>query len=270
MSPRARKESSVIRFLRFLRAGDAACTETRKHRLEFAARGGRVAISAQRLAELAAADLVLREGDRVALTPAGRAHLARLLADDDPFLRQHEGIRRREQSHRDPVGAILIDEAESPLSWLAKRRGPGGRPLIDAAQFQAGERLRADFTRAGLTPRVTSNWIAPVAQGRRATGASAASFSDAVLAAKERVSRALEAAGPEFCGLLLDVCCFLKGLETVERERHWPPRTAKVVLGLALDRLARHYGIRSELRGPSRSAMRAWQAPGARPTINGQ
>jgi len=106
-----------------------------------------------------------------------------------------------------------------------------------------------------------------VAQARR--GPSGAAFAETMVAAKFRFDRALAAAGKEFAGLLLDVCCFLKGLETVERERGWPPRTGKVVLGLALDRLAAHYGIAAEARGPRRVPTRAWQAQGARPVIDG-
>jgi len=183
------------------------------------------------------------------------------------FLAQHGGLARPEP-REDVSIAALLNEAESPLAWLARRKGKDGKPLIDAAQFAAGERLRADFTRAGLTPRVTANWIAPVAQGRRSSGSPAA-FADAVLAAKDRLERALATTGSDFSGLLLDVCCFLKGLETVERERAWPPRTARIVLGLALDRLAAHYGIGTEARGRVRAPMRAWRAPGARPTIDG-
>jgi hypothetical protein len=181
---------------------------------------------------------------------------------------QH-GVTRASKEHaRIAPDALLVNESESPLAWLARRKDTNGRPMIDAAQFAAGERLRADFTRAAMTPRMGANLTSPVAHGPRSGGDNAAHFSDLVIAAKERLNRALDAAGPEFAGLLLDVCCFLKGLEAVEHERKWPRRTSKVVLGLALDRLARHYGIRTEISGRNRAPMRAWQAEDARPTMD--
>jgi hypothetical protein len=181
----------------------------------------------------------------------------------DAFRRQHGGVAR---VRREGVSSY-VNEAESPLSWLARRKGPDGKPFVTPLQLAAGERLRADFTRAGLTPRVTANWVAPIAQGRRSGGNDAAAFTDQVIAAKERLARTLDAVGPEFAGLLLDVCCFLKGLEAIERERRWPPRAARIVLTLALDRLARHYGIEVEARGPAFSRTRSWQAEGARPVM---
>ena len=36
-----------------------------------------------------------------------------------------------------------MDEAESPLAWLARRKGRDGRALIEPVQLLAGERLRA-------------------------------------------------------------------------------------------------------------------------------
>ncbi|GLI20340.1 hypothetical protein GGQ86_002374 [Xanthobacter flavus] len=165
------------------------------------------------------------------------------------------GRGRRRAAAKPATDKPGFNPAESPLCWLARRQGKDGRTLVDAAQLQAGERLRADFTRANLTPRVTSRWSEVSGAG------TPEAFTDMVLAAKLRVSRALTAVGPELSGVLLDVCCFLKGLETVERERRWPARTAKVVLCLALDRLASHYGISASATGRDQARMRAWQAP---------
>ena len=77
------------------------------------------------------------------------------------------------------------------------------------------------------------------------------------------VRLALQACGPEFSGLLMDVCCFLRGLEDVEHERGWPPRSAKDVLQLALDKLARHYGLASGARSEASAHVRTWLASDA-------
>ncbi|MBY0532678.1 MAG: DNA replication protein [Xanthobacteraceae bacterium] len=183
-------------------------------------------------------------------------------------LAQHGVVRARNEDARIAPDALLVNESESPLAWLARRKDASGKPMIDAAQFAAGERLRADFTRAAMTPRIGANLTSPVAHDRRGGGENAVHYSDLVIAAKERLNRALDAVGPEFSGLLLDVCCFLKGLETVEHERGWPRRTSKIVLGLALDRLARHYGIAAKISGRHRAPIRNWQAADARPTMD--
>ena len=181
-------------------------------------------------------------------------------ADINPFRARHLSIAHIRIETPDGPLDVTIDESESPLGRLAHRKGRDGRPLIEAVQLQAGERLRADFTRANLTPNVTSSWDPSRAQGRQGQSGGG-TFSDAVVAAREQVNRALEAVGPEFAGVLQDVCCFLKGLEDVERERRWPPRSAKVVLQLGLDRLARHYGLGREAHGRADAPIRTWAEP---------
>lgn len=162
-----------------------------------------------------------------------------------------------------------VDGNESPLAWLRRRKDKDGTPMISAAEFEAGERLRADFTFGQLMPSTTARWSPVGAGDGRPRGAanSAAELTDNALAARERVQRALEAVGPELAGILVDVCCFLKGLEDAEKAQGWPLRSAKVVLQLALQRLARHYGLMSRPQ-PSdggRSRVLHWGAAGYRP-----
>lgn len=179
-------------------------------------------------------------------------------AEVGPFRSRHLALARDQIETELGRTDVLVDEAESPLVWLARRRGRDGRSLIEPQQLQAGERLRVDFTIANLMPRTTSNWENPIEPGRRAAGHGTASGTDANIAARQRVQQALDTVGPEFSGLLLDVCCFLKRLEDVERERVWPARSAKVVLQLGLDRLARHYGFDAQATGCARAGLRTW------------
>jgi Domain of unknown function (DUF6456) len=143
--------------------------------------------------------------------------------------------------------------------------------MISQAQFDAGERLRADFWFAQMTPRVTMNWsaMAPSQRRRRAgmTLAADGDLQENIAASRERVRRALAAVGPELAGVLIDVCCHLKGLKEAERAAGWPARAGKVVLQLALTRLARHYGIGSatEAQTSRATAVRHWGSDDYRP-----
>jgi hypothetical protein len=182
-------------------------------------------------------------------------------SDIDCFRSQHLALAQRQIVTEFGRTNVTVDESESPLAWLARRRGRDGRALIKPHQLQAGERLRADFTRANLMPRTTSNWASPISSDRRGSGGDrAGAFTETMIAARQRVHQTLDAVGPEFSGLLIDVCCFLKGLTDIEHERAWPARSAKVVLQLALDRLARHYGYAAQARGRARALIRTWLA----------
>ena len=179
----------------------------------------------------------------------------------DDFRAQHLDLATAQILTDAGAVRVLVNESESPLAWLARRKGRDGRAMIGPQQFLAGERLRADFTRANMSPRVTSSWAAPT--GNRSGGSGPGEMTDLIVASRQRVRLALEACGPEFAGLLMDVCCFLHGLEDVERERGWPSRSAKIVLQLALDRLARHYGLTRETSGRASARIRIWLADDA-------
>lgn len=237
-----------------------------------------VTIVRARLPE-AVAETALKEGlarwdgagaaRRLTLTDAGRAHLRRLAAPVAPeaesFRAQHGRFALRPLEKGAPP--TLVNEAESPLAWLARRKDRDGRPFLDGAQVEAGERIRRDIEQAQLRQRVTANWEASINAARRGAEAGVA-VSEIAMDARGRLARAFDAVGPEMAGLLTDVCGYLKGLEIVESERGWPPRSGKVVLKIALDRLARHYGLAVEARGRDRAqALLHWGAEDYRPNL---
>ena len=179
------------------------------------------------------------------------------------FRAQHGAISKRQISDEGGSRSVAVDEAESPLLWLRRRKGAAGEPLIGDSAFAAGERLRADYTLSCVAPRMGADWSNPMAgSSSRGAGLNA---TESMVAARQRLNSALAAVGPEFSGLLFDLCCFLKGLEQIERERRWPARSAKVVVRLALQRLARHYGYEEETRGNAHGRIRAWSDGGEKP-----
>lgn len=137
-----------------------------------------------------------------------------------------------------PVRTVTVNLAESPLGWLR------ARGLVDERQFDAGERLRADWERAQLSPSTTMRWDASPS-GRGARGADAAlDATQAQIAAKQRFNAAVDAVGAGLTDILWRVVCAGEGMRDAERALGWPARAGKLVLSLALDRLADHYRIR--------------------------
>jgi hypothetical protein len=260
----ARRRSAIAVILEALASEQGARLQAEGadfYRLEGSERDG-LRIPASAVGSLASAGLLLRpaDGQGFAADPALGAWLRRRSGGADPFLSQH--VRLSEPLGGSAAPRINLDV--SPIAALA-RPGRGGAPFLEPAAITAAERLRRDFEFARLQPRITASWSASVNTGRR--DGSARDLADNVIAARKRVEKAIMAVGPELSGVLLDVCCFLKGIEAVERERRWPARSAKLVLRLALAALARHYGIGTNAEGAERAEMRHWGASDYRPAI---
>lgn len=203
---------------------------------------------------------IWKKGDatvRYRITDVGRATLRRLLMTEakgarpgvangfaesvDAFRHQH--MLEAERVFRGPEGERQVQRVnlgESPLGWLARRPGPDGKSYIAPEEVEAGEKLRSDFEHAQIGPSVTQDWRRFVSGGG---GEGAAMPGGAALAARERFSKAMTVLGPGLGDAALRVCCFLEGLEACEKRMGWSARSGKVVLKLALQRLAEHYGL---------------------------
>lgn len=130
--------------------------------------------------------------------------------------------------------SVTLNLGESPLGWLH------ARGHLSDTQFAAGECLRRDWETAQLSAGVTMRWDAVLTGSAGERGLNP---SERQLAARQRFDAAVAAAGPGLADVLWRVVCAGEALPDAERALAWPVRSGKLVLKLALDRVAGFYRI---------------------------
>ncbi|BDI60732.1 DUF6456 domain-containing protein [Qipengyuania nanhaisediminis] len=134
--------------------------------------------------------------------------------------------------------SVTVNIAESPIAWLH------ARGHLDDRLFDAGEKLRNDYERAQLSASVTMRWEpVRVKTGYRSSADAGLTPSERQIAAKARFDAAIGAAGKGLDEILWRVVCAGEGLPETEKSLGWPARSGKLVLRLALDRVADFYRI---------------------------
>ena len=163
------------------------------------------------------------------------------------------------------------NRSESPLQNLAHRKRSDGVPLLMPSQIEAGERLRSDFERGQLSPSMGIDWDrlgdAAGTSSNKGRAGNALALSETAISAQKDFRKAIDYVGQELAGALIDFCCFLKGLEMIEKERHWPARSGKLIIAIGLQRLAHHYGLADIAHGPDRGKVQHWGAKGYKPEL---
>lgn len=154
-----------------------------------------------------------------------RKLVERELTSEGP--RGQGGARRSRRS-------VTVNLAESPLGWLH------AHGHLDDRLFAAGERLRSDYERAQLAPSTTMRWD-PVRA--KTTGEQELTAGERQMAARGRFNAALAAAGKGLEDILWRVVCAGETIAMAEKALQWPSRSGKLVLKLALDRVAGFYRI---------------------------
>jgi hypothetical protein len=137
-----------------------------------------------------------------------------------------------------PLRSVTVNVTESPLGWLLSRG------LVTLRQFEAGERLRCDWERAQLGPRVTMTWDAAPVTRTRSGSAAEPDLTGAQIDAKRRFHAAIASAGPGLADILWREVCAGDGMRDAETALGWPARAGKLVLTFALDRVADYYRLR--------------------------
>lgn len=149
----------------------------------------------------------------------------RELTPEGPRRKREIGAKRR---------SVTVNLAESPIAWLH------ARGHLEDRLFAAGEALRSDYERAQLSANVTMRWD-PVRV--KSTGGTGLTGAEKQIAAKQRFDGALAEAGKGLEDILWRVVCAGDGLPDAERALGWPARSGKLVLRIALERVADYYRI---------------------------
>ena len=130
---------------------------------------------------------------------------------------------------------LRYGQAISPVHTLARRGNKDGEPYISGTLVKQAERLREDCELDLLESNAPIDWLGAIRSGlRRQLHIPATS-------ALHRARSALADLGPGLGDVALRCCCRLEGLEAVEQTMGWSARSGKIVLCIALQRLARHY-----------------------------
>ena len=162
-------------------------------------------------------------------------HEARLLSERsiEAGIAAPDDARRAQRR----VRSVTVNMAESPLGWLF------ARGYVSRRQYDAGERLRSDWERAQLAPRVTMSWDAAPVGRYRGGSAPGSDPNGTQLDARRRFDDAIAFAGPGLSDILWRVVCAGEGMREAEGALGWPARAGKLVLTFALDRIADYYRV---------------------------
>ena len=203
----------------------------------------------------------LRKAGRVTtydLSSIGRLALKRLMDEapaglaeaPTPFADQHRDWDEKDIPTPEGPRRMRYNLAENPVAVLGRRKDKDGMAFLSPDLINAAERLREDFELAQMGPRVAQNWDRFLTAGDRGGFRGDAGTAEGPRAARDRVAAALRDLGPGLGDVALRVCCFLDGIEAAEQRMGWAARSGKIVLRIALQRLARHYDETYGKSGP--------------------
>lgn len=156
---------------------------------------------------------------------------------EEQALPQDGRPRRSSKAKRRRVRSVTVNRSESPILWLYSRGH------LTTRQLDGGEKLRADWERAHLAPSVTMRWDMMTPKAKRRQSPESLDPTEQQIAAKRRFNEALVHLGDDLCDIAWRVICAGEGVPVAEKHLGWPARSGKLVLKIALDRLADFYRL---------------------------
>ena len=198
--------------------------------------------------------LRLQNAQALQKTPKGYV-IKHSLARELRLKRQCAKFTQADRHERDvftPAGVMRkanIVHGHNVLERLSRKKDRDGRPILTAAEVEAGRHLAKDYALAGLSHISTQNFMASATDSGRHQGKE----EDRILrqmTARTRLQAAKIAMGDGLDKAVIAVCCRDESLDSVERAEHWVKSSGLTILKLGLSRLVKLYGTEP---GQSRS-----------------
>ena len=168
----------------------------------------------------------------------------RALIEDRWSLSSHGKLKEGEDKEiYIPVGvrrSVRRRNAHHILRRLSKERGPNNMPFLSAAEVQAGELFQRDHSRCYGGSKITQS----VGSVRVDQSRLNSTEQDMIrrLDNGRAYQAAVDALGPSLDQAAYVICGEGKSLDQLEREQSWSRGSGRMILKLALQRLALHYG----------------------------
>jgi len=162
---------------------------------------------------------------------------------------RHSGLRR-----------LAMPTEQTAIGRLAVSRGADGEPFLLPHHLLAAHRLERLIQIAQLAPRLTMSYDPARVAQRQGGGGSTGEIADSASDARQRLNHLADSLSPDCWNVIFDICGLGKGLQTVETERQWPRRSAKLVLRIGLSQLAKHMGLDPQAAGSEHQPARAWRS----------
>lgn len=167
---------------------------------------------------------------------------------DAAFRAQHQAlVKEKIPNEKGDEKSVLINYAECPVGRLYVKKDKNGKRLITRRQLLAAQLLRQDFENCHVQQQLTSRYDGvPISGGMKGSATQELAI-DFNRQSHQRYRQALEVVGTGLSDVLIRVCCHLEGIVDAEKALQWPARSGKLVLKIALDRLADFYEERGAL-----------------------
>lgn len=157
------------------------------------------------------------------------------------------------------VQPTTTDTASYQLGF-ARLKSSSGVPFFDPHHLLAAQKFTHMFEVSGQRPHITVNYDS-FHVPKTSHGAASLTMSEHAVTAQQSLNHIHERLGGELYNMLVDICVFEKGLGQVEKERHWPRRSGKFMLKVALDQLAVYWSLQaSATRATTGRTRHSWRA----------